>query len=381
MKLHPNIKNQVLKALDLAISNPLSSEEIYLKFSKENKKWGARDRKTFAALFYDIYRYYKLLDFRYPDKDLVEAYLEFIEYNDFSKISEQIEASPNIKHSCSEFFWDKSENQINEKEWLFLNKKAAIYLNINTNLISLLDFSDLLKQAKIAHEVIDMATVSQDKFPISAIKINQRVNFQADPFLSNSSYFEIQDLGSQIPISTLPELQNGLIVDFCAGQGGKSIQLLKKFSPKSKLISTDIDEQKLNHLSLRAQRLNFTNFETKILDQSFLDTYQNKVDLLVLDAPCSGSGTIRRQISLKYHITKHSLEKNIILQRSIIENAINLVKSEGLLLYITCSIFTEENQAQRDFILEKKLVLVSEYQVFSSENDSDSFYFCLFRKK
>lgn len=169
--------------------------------------------------------------------------------------------------------------------------------------------------------------------------------------------FEIQDEGSQI-LSLLVNPRPGeLIVDACAGGGGKALHLSALMENGGQIVALDVDQRRLEELRRRCHRVNAANVEPVLVDAhdgSAEESYVAMADAVLVDAPCSGSGTIRRNPGTKWILTQRKIEEYQLRQRYILTRYSRLVKPGGRLVYATCSLLEEENEAVIQEFLEKQ---------------------------
>ena len=167
---------------------------------------------------------------------------------------------------------------------------------------------------------------------------------------------EVQDLGSQL-LSRLASPRRGqMIVDFCAGAGGKTLALAAALRGSGRVYAIDRSAPRLAKLKPRLARSGAKNVWTMAINgtrDSRLDRIQGKADIVFVDAPCSGTGTLRRSPDLKWRLSQDKLEGFVSLQTEIIGAASQLVRPGGRLIYATCSLLPAENQGVVDrFLLE-----------------------------
>lgn len=185
------------------------------------------------------------------------------------------------------------------------------------------------------HEVIDSA-VALD---------NPKVNlYTLESF--KQGLFEVQDLASQLIGLVANPHKGERWLDVCAGAGGKTLQLASLMERKGTVVASDIRSYKLQDLKLRAKRAAFPNIMTKEFDNSlFKGKNAGKYDGVLVDAPCSCSGVWRRNVESRWTFDKAELEEITAIQLEILEKSCTAVKTEGFLVYATCSIFSAENEA------------------------------------
>ena len=162
-------------------------------------------------------------------------------------------------------------------------------------------------------------------------------------------WFEMQDEGSQL-LAQLVDAQPGhKVIDFCAGAGGKTLALAASMHNKGRILAFDVSAKRLSQLPVRARRAGVHNITARQIDNesdSFLKRHKHSADRVLVDAPCSGSGTWRRNPDLKWRFTAQDLHELVALQQRILASAARLVKPGGVLVYATCSLYKSENEEQ-----------------------------------
>ena len=164
---------------------------------------------------------------------------------------------------------------------------------------------------------------------------------------------EVQDEASQI-VGLLCAAKPGMqVLDYCAGAGGKSLSIAADMKNKGNLILSDIHPHRLQRAKERLRRAGVTAYQLKDItqDNSWFKRQQNRFDLVVVDAPCTGTGTLRRNPDLKNRLERSDLEELSALQRDILEKAQKFVKPDGHLVYATCSVLPAENDLQASWFL------------------------------
>jgi len=158
---------------------------------------------------------------------------------------------------------------------------------------------------------------------------------------------EVQDEGSQLLGYLLAPKRNDMVVDFCAGAGGKTLMLGALMHSQGRVYAFDISEKRLNNLKPRLKRSGLSNLHPqRITNENDIKVKRlsGKIDRVLVDAPCSGLGTLRRNPDLKWRQSPHSIEGLKRKQAAILSSAANLLKPGGRLVYATCSFLPEENQ-------------------------------------
>lgn len=161
---------------------------------------------------------------------------------------------------------------------------------------------------------------------------------------------EIQDAGSQVVTRAARATPGQRVIDLCAGAGGKSLALAAAMRNEGVLLATDTDRGRLSRLPLRADRAGATIIETRLLDPNVerdaLADWQGRADTVLIDAPCSGTGTWRRNPEARWRLTPDRLTRLAATQARLLDLATALVRPGGAIVYIVCSLLDEEGAAQ-----------------------------------
>jgi 16S rRNA (cytosine967-C5)-methyltransferase len=165
---------------------------------------------------------------------------------------------------------------------------------------------------------------------------------------------EVQDEGSQLVALMVDARPGERVVDFCAGAGGKTLAIAATMQNKGKIVATDVLKGRIERSATRIRRAGANNVERRDLSSErdqWVKRHQGGFDRVLIDAPCSGAGTWRRNPDAKWRLTPADLDSLVELQRRILDSASRLVKPGGRLVYATCSLFQEENADQVDGFL------------------------------
>jgi len=163
--------------------------------------------------------------------------------------------------------------------------------------------------------------------------------------------FEVQDFGSQIVAELAGAKPNEQVLDLCAGAGGKALAMAAAMQNRGQIFAYDSDRARLAPIYDRLQRNGVRNVQVRPPKPGALDDLVGKLDRVVIDAPCTGSGTWRRQPTAKWKLTPEQLAQRVEEQRQILVEGARYVKPGGHLVYITCSVLPEENQRQANAFL------------------------------
>lgn len=176
-------------------------------------------------------------------------------------------------------------------------------------------------------------------------------NLEAEPAFQRG-YFEVQDAASQAA-ALLVDAQPGMqVADICAGGGGKTLALAASMQNKGQLFAWDADRNRLKPIIARLNRAGVRNVQVIPADEvGKLDEHAGRFDRVLVDAPCTGSGSWRRKPDAKWRLTPESLENRRNDQRAVLAHAARLVKPGGRVVYVTCSVLPEENHQQIEWFL------------------------------
>jgi len=164
--------------------------------------------------------------------------------------------------------------------------------------------------------------------------------------------FIVQDEAAAFVSQVVDAKPGEMIVDLCAAPGGKTINMAEMMEDTGRVLAVDIQESRLELLKQTCQRVGLKNIEVITADGT---TYKpdTKADRVLLDAPCTGTGVINRRSDLRYQRSAPDISRLIELQRKLLDNAANMLKDDGILVYATCSLEPEENEENLKWFLEK----------------------------
>ena len=183
-------------------------------------------------------------------------------------------------------------------------------------------------------------------------------NVQAEPAFQKG-WFEVQDAGSQMAARLAGAAPGMQVLDFCAGAGGKTLAMSAAMENTGQLFAHDAEKQRLAPIFDRLKRAGCRNVQV-VSDAADLASHEAQMDLVLVDAPSTGSGTWRRRPDAKWRLTDRQLAARVAEQASILDAAAAHVKPGGRLAYVTCSVFAEENERQVAAFRERSAAFVAE---------------------
>jgi 16S rRNA (cytosine967-C5)-methyltransferase len=178
----------------------------------------------------------------------------------------------------------------------------------------------------------------------TALVIDDRVNLFGTAAFKRGA-MEAQDEGSQLLADLVVACAPAkpVIVDYCAGAGGKTLAIAGRLGNRGRIIATDVDDKKLEELRRRARRAQVSNARAMLIDDRQLDAFRGKVDVVFVDAPCSGLGALRRNPEARWRLREADLITFAARQKDIVARARELAAPTGHIVYATCSLLSAEN--------------------------------------
>jgi 16S rRNA (cytosine967-C5)-methyltransferase len=197
--------------------------------------------------------------------------------------------------------------------------------------------------------------------------------------------FEVQDANSQWVAPFLDVAPGMRVIDTCAGAGGKTLHLAALMQNKGQLIAMDLYESKLKQLKLRAKRNGAFNIEYRIIESTkTIKKLHEKADRVLIDAPCSGLGVLKRNPDAKWKLQPEFIAEIRQVQANVLENYSKMVKPGGKLVYATCSILPSENRQQVEIFLTtdigKNFTFTAEKAFYAHSSGFDGFYMALLER-
>ena len=348
-----------LVRLTLKFDHP--ADAIVSRFFRDNRGLGPRERATMAETVYTVLRKKLLIDHLAPSgsgpKERRLAILGFYGPGDFlrSALSEQEinwldqceKVSPNDlmerhRHNLPEWLVEPLKEQLGAEFWPLvetLNLGAGLDLRVNTFKAKRADVQKELAKAGIK-------AVNTPFSPWGLRIAGKPALNKNDAFVRGE--FEVQDEGSQLLSMLLDAKRGEMVVDFCAGAGGKTLALGAAMRSTGRLYAFDTSAHRLDAFKSRLKRSGLSNVHPAAIAHERDDRVKRltgKMDRVLVDAPCTGLGTLRRNPDLKWRQNLQAVEEMAVKQAAILQSAARMLKPGGRLVYATCSILPQENEA------------------------------------
>jgi 16S rRNA (cytosine967-C5)-methyltransferase len=379
------------------------ADKVVARALKKDKRWGSHDRKFVAETIYEIVRwkrlYVEIAEVKEPfDRDniwrifAVWAVLRGYNLPDWKYFEEtpvrrikgrfdELTKTRKFKESIPDWMDELGVKELGEaiwtKELAAQNEQAKVILRVNKLKTTKEKLRALLMDLNIATEF-------HADYP-DALILTERANvFLTDAF--KDGLFEVQDASSQLVAYFLDVKPGMRVVDTCAGAGGKTLHLASLMENKGQLIAMDLYESKLKQLKIRAKRNGAFNIEPRVIESTkTIKKLHEKADRVLIDAPCSGLGVLKRNPDSKWKLQPEFIENIKKIQAEVLENYSKIVKPGGKLVYATCSVLPSENQEQIQHFLStdigKEFTFIQDRKVLAHESGFDGFYMALLERK
>jgi len=348
-----------LVRLTLKFDHP--ADAIVSRFFRDNRGLGPRERATMAETVYTVLRKKLLFDHLAPSgsgpKERRLAILGFYGPGDFlrSALTDQetrwLDECEKVKpedlmerhrHNLPEWLVQPLKDQLGHEFWPLvdsLNLGAGLDLRVNTSKAKRTDVQKELQQAGIK-------AVPTPYSPWGLRIAGKPALNKNEAFLRGD--FEVQDEGSQLLAMLVDAKRGEMVVDFCAGAGGKTLAIGAAMRSTGRLYAFDTSAHRLDSFKPRMARSGLSNVHPAAIAHERDDRVKRlsgKIDRVLVDAPCTGLGTLRRNPDLKWRQNLQSVEEMAVKQAAILQSASRMVKSGGRLVYATCSVLPQENEA------------------------------------
>ncbi len=348
-----------LVRLTLRFEHP--ADATVSRFFREHRGLGPRERATMAETVYTVLRKKLLFDHLAPSgsgpKERRLAILGFYGPGDFlrSALTDQeirwLDECEKVKpedlmdrhrHNLPEWLVQPLKDQLGDEFWPLvnsLNLGAGLDLRVNT-------FKAKRADVQKALQLSGIKAVATPYSPWGLRIAGKPALNKHESFVRGD--FEVQDEGSQLLAMLVDAKRGEMVVDFCAGAGGKTLALGAAMRSTGRLYAFDTSAGRLDSFKPRMARSGLSNVHPAAIAHERDDRVKRltgKIDRVLVDAPCTGMGTLRRNPDLKWRQNEKAVEEMAVKQTAILQSAARLVKSGGRLVYATCSVLPQENEA------------------------------------
>ena len=343
---------------------PLDSpaDVLLSRFFRDNHALGSKDRAFIAELVFGVLRHLRALETacgKPTPRLLAVAWLTRIQGFNARQLEPYLRGpemdllptikAMNLSEQALGVQWDLPD-WLTEKLLTALGRDAAERLALALRRPASLDLrvNTFLTNRDTVLNALNASGIKASPTPYSPVglRLEDKPAINQHP-LFVSGHVEVQDEGSQLLSWLLAPKRGEMVVDFCAGSGGKTLALGALMQSTGRLYAFDIAEKRLAKLKPRLKRSGLSNITPQLITSEVdarIKRLSKKIDRVLVDAPCSGLGTLRRNPDLKLRQSPQSVQELTAKQARILASASHLVKPGGRLVYATCSILPEENE-------------------------------------
>lgn len=357
------IAGELARAFAVILKLDGPADTLMKAFFKSNPKLGSRDRTILAeAIFYALRHYSEIAWRMKPVKPerapKVAAFLTLAMQYGVESMGDQVlgsekgpvtnmlalkleKAPPEVRAEMPFWLYELESKQYGEAAPQLFEaslQAAPLDLRVNTLKAKREDVIAELSEHKVTAELM--------QFSPDGIRLTDKPGLIRWPVYQEGR-IDIQDEGSQLIARLVGAKRGEMVCDFCAGAGGKTLALGALMKSSGRLYAFDINEKRLQGLTPRMRRAGLSNIHpVAIRDEkdNRIKRLRGKFDRVLVDAPCTGTGTLRRNPDLKWRLTPQELDRINAVQKSVLEEAAKLLKPDGRLVYATCSVLQRENQ-------------------------------------
>lgn len=367
----PNLIRQAAVVLSNLLDFNSPADAKLSDFFRNNRDLGTKERAFVAESVYGVLRRLRFLstvtanEENDPDdaRKLILAWMLRVQGMSIQKLEpmlseQQIEWAHTIKAKSTEnmplaaqadvrdWLWDKLATQYGEAEALTIARSMheAATLDIRVNTIK--GSRDEIMAKMVAENTSGEANITKTPFSPMGLRMPLRLNISRHVLFTEGN-IEVQDEGSQLLAHLVAPKRGMMIADFCAGAGGKTLAIGALMRNTGRLYAFDVSEKRLFNLGKRLKRSGLSNLNAQVISSENdpkLKRLNGKFDRVLVDAPCTGLGTLRRNPDLKWRQTPEDLAQLNVKQTAILARAARLTKTGGRLIYATCSLLQDENE-------------------------------------
>ncbi len=348
-----------------------------MDYCRAHKALGAKDRKVIVNAVYGITRWRALLDYLIDNTPTWEARSDLYATFDPADYFQRDDIPWHVRCSFPKKLFDLIAADYGEE------KAFTICLISNTIAPTTIRVNGLkTTRDELLHRWNGLFQVTPCPHSPVGVTFNQNVNFRAlEEF--RQGLFEVQDEGSQLVAALVQAKPGDTVLDYCAGSGGKTLAVAVSMAGKGQIYLHDIRKEALAEARRRLRRAGIQNAQVIHDDSPHLAKLKKNCDWVLVDAPCSGTGTLRRNPDMKWRFATEWITRLQGQQRTIFEKALSFVKPNGHIVYATCSLLKAENEQQLEhFMNTYNLTLVGPpFKSLPIEQGMDGFFGAVLTRK
>lgn len=364
---------KILESFDFAAA-PM---DVHLgQYFKKNKALGSKDRAHLAENAYAMIRWMGLIDHFCQDSHDWEERTHILKKLDPEKKLKDTTIPLHIRASFPKPLFSHLVKHYGEEKALSfcLASNTQAPTTVRTNVLK-------TSRQTLLSRWRDLYQVTPTQNSIWGIQFPKRINFQLlEEF--QRGFFEVQDEASQLIANLLDATPGNHVLDYCAGSGGKTLAFAHKLQGTGQLYLHDVRKKILQAAKKRLKRAGIENGQILLPDAKHLGKLKNKMDWVLVDVPCTGTGTLRRNPDLKWKFSDEMLERIVQEQKEIFKQALSFLKPDGKIVYATCSVLPQENEEQVDYFQKKFGLILTRppLKTFPTEGGMDGFFGAVLKK-
>lgn len=365
---------QILKAFE---EETLPLDAFLRNYFRAHSAVGSKDRKEICEAIYSMIRWRSLLDYLSEKPHSWEKRYAAFQQSPFKTAVQDASIPTHIRASFPKAFYQLLSESLSEPKafefCLLCNEPAPTTIRVNLLKISR---SELMEKWKGQYQ-FSPCLHSQ-----TGIQFKEKINFFGmEEF--KAGFFEVQDEASQLIADLIAIKPGEQLLDYCAGSGGKSLAIAPKMKERGQIFLHDIRPHALMEAKKRLKRAGIQNAQVLPHNSDYRSQLKEKLDWVLVDAPCTGTGTLRRNPDMKWKFDLATLERLVKEQREIFAEALSYVKPGGHIAFATCSVLPQENEMQVNYFLSHFPLekIGEEFSSFPSRGGMDGFFGVVFKKK
>jgi 16S rRNA (cytosine967-C5)-methyltransferase len=371
----PFRENHLFQILKQFESQHLPLDLFLSHYFRSHKAIGASDRRMIAESVYGMTRWKALLEYLSGSESLWEhryAIYKGFQPNNYLCINS---IPLHIRLSFPKPLFDLLLSSYGMEETISLCQRCNVPAQITVRINPL----------KTSREKLLRLWKDLEVFPCRysdlGIQFKKRIPFFELPEFKEG-LFEVQDEGSQLVADLIKAKPGDKVLDYCSGAGGKSLAFAYQLQHLGQIYLHDIRPIVLEQAKKRLKRAGIQNAQCLLPQNPHLEKIKRKMDWVLADVPCSGTGTLRRNPDMKWKFSKELVERLTGEQRSIFEKALSFVKPGGYIVYATCSLLKEENEQQLNHFLKTYPIRLTEepFTTLPYFGEMDGFFAATFQK-
>lgn len=351
-------------------------DRLLYRYLREHAAIGAQDRRDISAQAYHYVKHVRLIDALTQPPKTLDRLLATVAHLPTKEALDAMQLPLPVRYSVPDVLWNLIMNAYGEEKAIAIadawNGEAPTTIRANLAKIS---------REALIERLSSLGAQPCQEAPAGIVFPKRLPLFGLPEF--REGLFEMQDEASQLVSELMAVSPGDQVMDFCAGSGGKTLGFASRMQGKGQIYLHDIRPAALIEARQRLKRAGIQNSQLLFPDSPQLKKCYQKMDWVLVDAPCSGTGTYRRNPDMKHTFTMEALTRLRSQQRVIFEKALSTVKPGGHIVYATCSVLPEENEEQLAHFLHTYPVILkpNRVQTLPTHGGMDGFFAVVLQKQ